>query len=255
MTSERREETGGTGVRGGDLVFRHRLATRLWHWLNVVAVVVLLMSGLTISNAHPFLYWGEYGANFDRAWLDVPRFPGWMTIPSYYDLALARRWHLFVAWPFAFGLLIYLLVSLFNRHIARDLTLSARELAPSRLWRDIKNHVRLNFPTGQEALSYNILQKIAYVGVIFGLLPILILTGLSLSPGFNAVWPGLLDLFGGRASARSLHFISAGLLALFAVGHLLLVLLAGPYNQMRGMITGRYRIPPDRDAPRAKVAA
>lgn len=232
-------------LRGGELVYRHRLPTRLWHWVNAVAIIVMLMSGLTISNAHPHLYWGEYGANFDRAWLNPPHFPGWATIPSRYNLALGRTWHLFFAWVLSFGLLTHLIVSLVNRHLQRDLTLSARELAPAHLLQDVRDHLRLKFPTGQAALSYNVLQKITYILVVFGLIPLLILTGLGLSPGFDAVLHRPLDLVGGRASARSIHFICAGLIAVFILVHLLLVLLAGPYNEVRSMVTGRYRVPPD----------
>lgn len=231
----------------GALVYRHRLPTRLWHWTNAVAIVVMLMSGMMISNAHPHLYWGEFGANLDHAWYHPPHFPGWATIPSTYNLALARHWHLFFAWIFAFGLLAFMLVSLVNRHIQRDLTLTRAELAPGHLWQDVKDHARLKFPTGEKALRFNVLQKITYIGVVFVVLPLLIVTGLSLSPGFDAVlhWP--LDLMGGRSSARSIHFICAGLIAAFIVLHLVLVLLAGPYNEIRSMITGRFRVPHDRD--------
>ena len=234
-------------AHGGQWVYRHRLPTRIWHWVSALAVFILLMSGLMISNAHPHLYWGAFGANFDHPWLNLPRFPGWATIPSTYNLALARQWHLFFAWIFAWGLLIHLVVSLINRHIKRDLSLSRRELAPAHLWRDIKDHARLKFPTGQEALSYNVLQKITYIGVVFVVMPTLIMTGLGLSPGFNAVmhWP--IDLVGGRASARSIHFICAALMALFIAVHLLLVLLAGPINEVRSMLTGWFRVPPDPD--------
>ncbi len=237
-------------VRGGELVKRHRLATRIWHWVNAVAIIVMLMSGLMISNAHPHLYWGQYGANLDQPWFSIGwvieggRFPGWITIPSTYNLALARHWHLAFAWVLAFGLVFYLVASLWNRHVQRDLTLSRKEIAPSHLWADIKDHARLKFPTGAAALRYNVLQKISYIGVIFILLPLLIVTGLSLSPGFNAILP-FPDLFGGRATARSIHFIAAGGIALFIVVHLALVVLAGPYNEIRSMITGRYRVPPD----------
>lgn len=232
-------------LRGGDLVYRHRLSTRVWHWVNAATIIVMLMSGLTISNAHPHLYWGEYGANFDHPWWNPPHFPGWATIPSTYNLALARHWHLFFAWIFAFGLLGHMIISLLNRHFRHDLTFSRQELAPAHLWQDVKDHARLNFPTGQAALHYNVLQKMTYVGVIFILLPLLIVTGLSLSPGFDAVLRVPLDLFGGRASARSIHFICAGLIAGFILLHLTLVVLAGPYNEVRSMITGRYRVPPD----------
>jgi thiosulfate reductase cytochrome b subunit len=241
------ERPGERAIHAGELAYKHRLPTRLWHGINAVTVMVMLMSGLMISNAHPHLYWGEYGANLDRPWWSPPRFPGWATIPSTYNLALARHWHLFFAWVFAFGLLAHIVVGLANRHIQRDLTLSRRELAPSHLWRDVKDHLRLKFPTGQAALSYNVLQKITYIGVVFGLLPMLIVTGLALSPGFDAVLHVPLDLLGGRSSARSIHFICAGLVAAFLVLHLTLVILAGPYNEVRSVITGRFRVPPDPD--------
>lgn len=219
----------------GRLIFRHRLSTRLWHWINAVTVIVMLMSGLMISNAHPRLYWGQFGANNDAAWLVLPRFPGWATIPSTYNLALARQWHLAFAWVLAFGLLFYLVRSLWNGHLQRDVALARGEVAPGHLWQDIKKHVRFDFRGDGR---YNPLQKITYSLVLFVLIPGAILTGLTLSPGMNAAWPWLLDLFGGRQSARSIHFICAAGLAVFIAVHLILVLLAGPINEMRSMITG-----------------
>ncbi len=235
----------GMGVQGGELIKRHRLSTRLWHWVNALAIFTMLMSGLMISNAHPHLYWGEYGANLDHAWFNPPHFPGWITIPSTYNLALARHWHLAFAWVFAFGLLAHIIVSVINRH-ARDWVLSARELAPSHLWADIKHHAQLKFPTGAAALKYNTLQKITYIGLLGGLLPLLILTGLCLSPGLSPLTGWAIDLFGGRATARSIHFLCAIAVGGFIVLHLTLVVLAGPYNEIRSMITGKFRVPPDR---------
>jgi Ni/Fe-hydrogenase b-type cytochrome subunit len=223
-------------------VLRHRLPTRVWHWVNALSVFVMLMSGLMISNAHPRLYWGEYGANFDAAWLELPRFPGWMTIPSYYSLAGARRWHLAFAWVFAVGLIVYLLIALRNGHIRKDLAPRKAELTPRHIWADIVDHAKLRFPTGDAALRYNILQKLSYGGVIFLLLPLLILSGLTLSPAIDAAWPWLLDLFGGRQSARSIHFICAALVGVFILVHLAMVLVAGPLNEIRAMITGRYKV-------------
>lgn len=218
-------------------IYRHRLFTRIWHWINAVAVIVMIMSGLMISNAHPHLYWGEYGANFDQAWFHPPHFPGWMTIPTNYSLALGRHWHLAFAWIFAFGLLAYMIVGLVNRHIQRDVALTKAEVAPKHLWQDIKDHARLRFGDGH---AYNPLQKIAYGLVLFVLFPLIVLTGLALSPGFDAV-THLTALFGGRATARSLHFIAMGGTVLFIAVHLILVVLAGPINEIRSMITGWYR--------------
>lgn len=259
---------------------RHRLSTRIWHWVNLVALTVMLMSGLMIFNAHPRLYWGQYGANPDRPWLEIgavgdvgavriggltipttgvlgvstgadgkpnhEAFPHWATIPSYYSLADARLWHLAFAWVLAVGLLAYLLWSLANGHIRRDLHITRAEWRRSHVWHDVKAHARLRFPTGAAALRYNVLQKIAYASVLFGLLPLLIATGLAMSPGMDAAWPWLTAIWGGRQSARSVHFLAAFGLVAFVVVHLVMVLLAGPLNEVRSMITGWYRLPRDR---------
>lgn len=230
-------------VAPGTPIRRHALATRLWHWVNAVAVFVMIGSGAMIFNAHPRLYWGEYGANYDPAWLELPRFAGWFTIPQSYDLAMARRWHLFFALVLAFALLGFMLWSLANRHFRRDLTLRAAEVTPARLAADARAHLAFRFHDPAHPAAYNVLQKLSYAAVIFGLLPLLILTGLALSPGMNAAWPWLLDLFGGRQSARSLHFIGFVLLTVFVTGHLALVILAGAWSGLRAMVTGWWRVP------------
>ncbi|MFC3712009.1 cytochrome b/b6 domain-containing protein [Sphingoaurantiacus capsulatus] len=261
-------------------VYRHRLPTRLWHWLNAVAVFCLLMSGLMIFNAHPMLYWGQYGANADTPALKIGSdgkrgylriggwevtttgvlglsrgqdgrlqrlaFPHWATIPSNYNLADGRRWHILFAWVLTVAGIAYLAVSLANGHVRRDLLPRRDELRPRHLAREIADHARLRFPKGEAAARYNSLQKLSYVGVIFGLLPLAILTGWTMSPGLNAAWPWLVDLFGGRQSARTIHFIAATLITLFIAVHLAMVLLAGPVNEVRSMITGRFRLPKER---------
>ena len=174
-------------------------------------------------------------------------FPHWATIPSSYSLAAGRRWHLAFAWILAIGLIAFVVTSLLNRHAQRDLAPRLAELKPRSLWHDIRDHARLRFPTGEAALRYNILQKLSYFGVIFILLPLVILTGLTMSPGMNAAWPWLLDVFGGRQSARSIHFICAVLLAAFILVHLVMVVLAGPINEVRSMITGWYRVPREKE--------
>lgn len=264
-------------LKPGDVVKRHRLSTRLWHWTNALTLLVMLMSGLMIFNAHGRLYWGDYGANDDKAWLviddagdtgfvevagvrvettgvlgiwtnedgEVKRraFPYWITIPSGYDLQAARRWHFTFAWILAVALTLYMLRSLWNGHVRNDLHIRKWEWSLSHIWHDIKDHARLRFPTGAAAKDYNILQKFAYISVIFILLPLIIMTGLTMSPAMNAAWPWLLDLFGGRQSARSIHFLCAfGLVGFFFV-HMAMVILAGPVNEVRSMITGKYRLP------------
>jgi Ni/Fe-hydrogenase b-type cytochrome subunit len=263
-------------------VYRHRLPTRLWHWLNAVTLLVLLMSGLMIFNAHPRLYWGEYGANFDRAWLVIGStadegylrigdwrvettgvlgrwtdaegtqktwaFPGWATIPTSYSLADGRRWHLFFAWVLSIALTLYILWTAIGGHLKKDLHVRRTEWSPRHIWHDVKDHARLRFPKGEAAAQYGILQKLSYIGVIFILLPLMIATGLTMSPGINAGAPWLLDLFGGRQSARSIHFIAAWALVAFFLVHILMVLLAGPVNEVRSMVTGWFRLPPEKDA-------
>lgn len=230
-------------------IAKHKLATRLWHWINAATIVILLGSGLMILNAHPNLYWGQYGANFDQPWFRVGwvfeggRVPGWLTIPSTYNLALARRWHLTFALVLGFGLLAFMIASLLNRHFQRDLRLRRAELAPAHLAQDVREHLALRFHDPEAPGSFNTLQKLSYVAVIFGLIPLVIATGLTMSPGINAAAPWLLDLFGGRQSARSIHFIVSMGLALFIIVHLALVILAGPVNEVRSMITGRWRVP------------
>jgi thiosulfate reductase cytochrome b subunit len=258
-----------------EIVTRHRLSTRLWHWLNALTVFVLLMSGLMIFNAHPRLYWGEYGANADYAWLEIGStadsgyfrvgsmtlpttgvlghrtdaagrvdrraFPGWATIPSTYSLAAGRRWHLAFAWVLATGLIFYWINILISRHW-RGLLPHRAELKPRHLWREVADHARLRFPKGAAALQYNTLQKLSYAAILFLVLPVVILTGLTMSPGMNAAWPWLLDLFGGRQSARSIHFICAFLLLGFILVHLVMVALTGPLKQIGAMITGRWKV-------------
>jgi thiosulfate reductase cytochrome b subunit len=259
------------------VVYRHRLATRIWHWLNAAVILVMLMSGLMIFNAHPRLYWGQYGANPDPSWLQIGNsgeqgfvrmgnhtfrstgflgvwggpgdqsvytaFPGWLTIPSTYDLALARHWHLTFAWLFVAAIVAYWILGLGNRHIWQDLLPGGRELGPRHLLEDVKNHALLRFPKGEAAQRYNTLQKLSYLGVVFVLIPLQILTGLTMSPAMDAAWPWLVDVCGGRQSARSIHFICAMLLVLFVLVHVLMVALVGPTNEIRSMITGRYHLP------------
>jgi thiosulfate reductase cytochrome b subunit len=262
------------------IVHRHRLSTRIWHWVNVLVLLVMLMSGLMILNAHPRLYWGEDGANFDPAWLEIGHegergflrigdlriettgllgawrddkgrtvrraFPPWATIPSNYDLALSRRWHLTFAWLFAASTALYALWSVANGHLRRDLLPRAGELGARHLWQDIKRHAKLDFPKGAAARSYNTLQKLSYVVVLLVLLPVMILTGMTMSPALDASMGWLPEMFGGRQSARSIHFIAAMALVIFVVVHLVMVTLAGPINEIRAMITGRYRLPTEK---------
>ena len=224
--------------------YRHRLLTRITHWINFVCLLFLAMSGLQILRAHPMLYWGQFGANFDTPWIGFETIPEWLTVPSYQDLSGGRYWHFFFAWVFVINGLVYLIGGLINRHIQRDLLPTGEEIKPRHILQDIGDHLRLKFPKGEAAKRYNVLQKLAYLGVII-LLPLMLFTGLTMSPGMNAVAPWMLDVVGGRQSGRSLHFICFALIVLFVVVHLVMVVLSGPINEIRSMITGRYEIEPE----------
>lgn len=236
----------------GTLIRRQLLSTRIWHWVNAVTIFIMLGSGLGISNAHPYLYWGSYGANFDPHWAALPHFPSWITIPASYNLAISRRWHLLFALVLGFSLLAFMIASLLNRHFRRDLTLSRHELAPASLAADVRHHWNFRFHDPDHPRRYNIFQKLSYILVIFVLLPLMILTGLAISPGMDAAWNWLPMVLGGRQSARSIHFVTANLVGLFVVVHLALVILAGAANELRSMVTGYWRVPDD--GPRAEPA-
>ena len=215
---------------------RHALSTRLWHWVNALSLVVLFMSGLNISNAHRHLYWGQWGFSPRDAWFHVVRFPGWATIPGYYSLGAARDWHVLFAWVFAVSLLLFMLAALLNGHFRRDLVTRPRDWRPAAIWGDVRAHLRLQFD--HAGAKYNFLQKAAYGVVLFILLPLMVFTGMAISPGMDAAWPFLLDLFGGRQSARSVHFIVAWALFAFLLLHLVLLLLNRPLRNTLDMITG-----------------
>jgi len=284
MTEIRETDLGALLRRGKRLVYRHALITRLTHWTNLLCITVLLMSGLQIFNAHPALYWGQFGADADHSVFELGAdepdkgppmgfarigsatfdttgilgasrnasgevvergFPRWVTLPSWRDLSMGRRWHFFFAWLFVANLLVYYAAGLGNGHLRRDILPSGQELRLRSLLHDIGDHLRLRFPRGEAARHYNPLQKLTYLVVIGVLLPVMILTGLTMSPGMDAILPWLVDLFGGRQSARTIHFIAASLILLFVFVHIMMVFLAGPVNELRSMITGRMIIYPE----------
>jgi thiosulfate reductase cytochrome b subunit len=267
-----------------EIIYRHALVVRATHWINMLCLTLLLMSGLQIFNYHPALYWGNYGyrgvpsvvsigaeidpgsgepvgvtriaglslvttgvlgVSYDSERGMVRRaFPAWLTLPGEPSLALARDWHFLMAWLFVANGAVYLLFGAFSGHFRRDLAPAADQLRMRHILVDLWDHVRLRVPRGEAARRYNVLQKLAYLTVVFLLLPVMVLSGLTMSPAVTAAVPGLLDLFGGRQSARTIHFLVANLLVLFVLVHVIEVLLAGVVNGMRSMITGRYVIRP-----------
>lgn len=222
-------------------------------WLSLSAVRdpadPTVIHGMTRIGNLSFDTTGILGASENmRGDLAARGFPSWLTLPGFQDLGSGRRWHFFFAWLFVINGLIYLIYGLLAGHFRRDLVPAANELTPGHIGHEIANHARLRFPKGEEARHYNTLQKLTYLAVIAVLLPGMLITGLTMSPGFNAFAPWMLDVLGGRQSARSLHFICAALIVAFVVVHIVMVVLSGVWNNMRSMITGRYAIRPEAGA-------
>lgn len=257
----------------GPLIYRQPVWTRLTHWIWALCLFFLMLTGLQIFNAYPRLDIGKesgfeydnsifeigarrvgdevqgftrvFGREFDTTGVlgvsdgQVRAFPAAVTIPSNRDLATGRVIHFFFAWLLVGTLALWLVAGALNGHLRQLLPRGGdlRALGP-----DIASHARLRF---HHRRRYGPLQKLAYAGVMFLLLPLMILTGLSMSPSFNAVAPWLLDVFGGRQTARTLHFgVMLALIGFFIV-HILMVLASGPLNALRSMLSGWYRIDPE----------
>jgi len=174
-------------------------------------------------------------------------FPNWITVPSTQWLSMARQWHFFFAWLFVINGICYIAWSVFSRHLARDLAPTKQDWRG--IGRSIVDHLKFRHPQGEEAKRYNVLQKLAYLAVIFVLLPLIVLMGLAMSPRADAVFAGWVDIVGGRQSARTWHFIFAMSLLAFIAIHVFMVIVSGPINQVRSMITGKYDIPVEEDQP------
>jgi thiosulfate reductase cytochrome b subunit len=248
------------------------------HWINVLCIVVLLGSGLQIFNAHPSLYWGPDSRDetrvlqitrkqVDGQWRGVTRigaaefdthgvlgmsrdaqgdyasraFPSWATIPGTQWLSMARLWHFFFAWLFVANGLAYLLWTVFSGHLRRDLVPTRTEWRG--IGRSIRDHLLLRHAHGEEARRYNVLQNIAYLSVVFGILPLIVIGGWAMSPMMDAFLPGWVDWFGGRQGARTIHFVAALLLVAFVLVHVFEVIVTGLANNLRSMLTGYWRLP------------
>ena len=221
----------------GRRIYRHRFWVRMTHWVNVVCMTVLLMSGLQIFNAHPALYWGNI-SDFDNPVAAIGTFPDWVTLPGSQWLAMGRRWHFFFAWLFVGNGALYAALAIASGHFHRDLVPTPSTLR--QIGHSIRDHLRLRFPKGEEAKHYNVLQRLAYLTVLCVLCPLIVLAGLAMSPQLDAAYPWLLSIFGGRQSARTIHFLCAFSLLGFVIVHLLMVLVSGVWNNLRSMVTGWY---------------
>jgi thiosulfate reductase cytochrome b subunit len=263
------------------LFYRHTIAVRALHWINALCLLVMLMSGLQIFNAHPALYWGK-SADFDHPILSlsaegtqehfwgvtkigswkfntdgflgasdtdgvktVRGFPEWATLPSESpDLALGRLWHFAFAWLLVINGLAYFAYAFASGHFRKDLLPTRTDLA--HVPHEIVTHAKLQFPKGEAARHYNALQKISYFAVVFVLGPLIVLTGLTMSPTMDSAFPFLLWVFGGRQSARTIHFIVAFSFLGFFIIHMAALIASAPINGLRSMITGYFAIEKDK---------
>ena len=260
------------------LVYRHRLPVRVMHWVNVVCLVILLMSGLQIFNAHPALYWSDDSRDSTRVmqitqkqvdgqWRGVTRigtaefdthgvlgtsrndggdysaraFPSWATIPGPQWLSMARLWHFFFAWLFVINGIAYVAWTAASGHLKNDLIPTGAEVRG--MGRSIRDHLLLRHAHGEEAHRYNVLQNIAYISIVFIVLPLIVLGGWAMSPMMDAFWPGWVDWMGGRQAARTVHFVCAVLLVAFVLVHVFEVIVSGLANNLRSMITGYWKLP------------
>lgn len=254
-------------------VYRHRLPVRISHWLNVPFLIILIMSGLQIFNAHPALYWGDrsdrdqavlsikpmqtesgeirgittiLGHQFDTTGMlgysDGMRrgFPAWATIPSAKWLAMGRQWHLFFAWLFVINGLIFTAYAFASRHATRDLAPTGKDFRG--IGKSLRDHLLLRHPSGKESKRYNVLQRLAYVTVLFIVAPLIALTGLAMSPTIDTAFPWLLTIFGGRQAARTIHFVACFSFVGFIVIHVVQVILTGFFNNIRSMVTGWFLV-------------
>jgi len=221
---------------------RHSGLVRVTHWLTTLAFFALLLSGAEIVLSHPRFYWGETGNVNMRPWLNLHLPSSRNTVPTGYGYVLpdqngwSRYLHFQAAWLAVATGLLYLLWGIFSRHFRRNLLPTRSNL--SEIGMSVFQHLRFARPSEQEAWSYNVLQRLSYLVVIFVLFPLMIWTGLAMSYGFVSAFPLSVRLLGGHQTARSLHFLVTILLVLFLVVHVLMIFVAGFRSRMRAMITG-----------------
>jgi thiosulfate reductase cytochrome b subunit len=238
----------------------HRLWVRLSHWIIACSILTLLFSGILIFMVHPRLYWGEVGNDLVPAILEIPitdnhRPEGWERTVSFgeaanqaysanrlYDIfnnnGFARSLHFLAAWCLLLAALYYVFAGLVSGHVRQNLLPRPAQVKPSILWEDLRQHLRPVVGSSGGGPPYGVLQRLTYIGVVFVALPLMVFTGLCMSPAVTAAYPGLLDFFGGYQSARTLHFFGFSALVLFIVVHVAMVLATGLIRQLRAMTLG-----------------
>lgn len=224
---------------------RHSALVRVTHWVTTLCFVALLVSGTEILISHPRFYWGETGNVLTTPLFKLPIPSSRATVPTGYGYVLpdqngwSRALHFQTAWILVLTGLLYFISGFFTGHFRKDLTPRKADLSWRVLSTSIADHLRFKRPNEAEASSYNVLQRLAYLFVIFVLFPLVIWTGLAMSLAFVSAFPASVTLLGGQQSARTIHFFVSVALVLFLLVHIVMVWFAGFRSRMRAMITGR----------------
>ena len=211
----------------------HERLVRITHWINAAVFVALTLSGIAILTAHPRFYWGETGFFDTPAAFELP-FDA--ILDPLYIRAQGRNVHFLTAWLAVINGLAYVLWGIWTGHFSARFAPNRKQLEWTSIKAVIRRHLRLQNP--YEESGYNVLQKLAYTSVVFGLMPLVILSGLTMSPAVTAAFPQLFTLFGGRQSARTFHFLLANVLVVFVLMHVFMVWLAGFRKGIRSMLGG-----------------
>ena len=221
----------------------HSYNVRICHWINVIASGYLLLSGIHIFLDFPELYWGNTGYQGYPALFKLSDWGlSWDEAGALGNRMWGRNYHFTFAWVFLVNGVVYVGWSLWTGHLRTRLWLTRPEMTMAAIATDARQHLRWQDPVRTAATTYGAIQRLSYLLVLFVFVPMMLLTGLAQSPGFAAAWPWLLDIFGGRQSARTLHSIGSVVFVLFVVIHVLEVVLAGAINRIRAMFTGRFAV-------------
>ena len=224
---------------------RHSALVRATHWLTTIAFLALLVTGVEILISHPRFYWGETGNILTSPLFTIPIPSSRDMVPTGYGYVLpdqngwSRYLHFQAAWLAVATGLLYVAFGFFTAHFRRNLIPARSDLSSSALASSIAAHLRFKRPGEEEAWAYNVLQRLTYLLVIFVLFPLIIWTGLAMSPAIASAIPSGVTILGGQQSARTIHFFVTILLVLFLLVHVFMVCFAGFRNRMRAMITGR----------------
>lgn len=222
---------------------RHSLNVRICHWINAVCIVMLVVSGMAILLDYPELYWGKVGYKGHEPALKLAD----LGITMEGSRQWGRNMHFTFSWIFAINGLIYLAWNLVRGNLVARLWPTRDQRTARHLLVEMRDHLLLRPPRGAAAREYGAWQKISYLFVIFLLLPLLVVTGLAQSPGITAAVPEIMTVFGGKQSARSIHTACTLLVCLFVIVHLFQVFVAGAFNEIRAMVTGRFAVPGKRE--------